>query len=49
MCFAMTPHTLTITSRVANGELRRHEVNKRHEQPGGGAYHQWPLMIIQNP
>ncbi len=46
ICFAMTPHTLALTSRVANMELRRHGVIKRHGDPGEGAYHQWPLTII---
>ena len=41
----MTLHTLTLPSRVAKEELRRHGVNKRHGHPGGNAYQQWPLTI----
>ena len=39
----MTPHTLTLPSRVAKEELRRHGLNKRHGHLGGDAYQQWPL------
>ena len=44
----MTLHTLALTSRVANEELRRHGGIERHGDPREGAYHQWPLTIPQN-
>ena len=45
----MGPHTLALTSRVANEELRRHEGIERHGDPREDAYQQWPLTILPNP